>query len=58
MENLRNGVDVSNEKDYLKWTSKPSYRSKKKYLTVTSLQYVKVKLHQCFTKQHMLGCVY
>ena len=30
MENLRNWIDVklvSNEKDYLKWTSKPSYRS-------------------------------
>ena len=28
MEKLRNGIDVklvSNKKDYLKWTSKPSY---------------------------------
>ena len=32
MENLRNRIDVrlvSNEKDYLKWTSKPSYMSHK-----------------------------
>ena len=32
MENLRNRIDVkfvSNKKDYLKWTSKPSYRSQK-----------------------------
>ena len=28
MENLKNGIDVrlvNNEKDYLKWTSKPTY---------------------------------
>ena len=32
MENLRKKTDVelvSNENDYLKWTSKPSYMSKK-----------------------------
>ena len=32
MENLRNKIDiklVSNEKDYMKWTSKPSYMSQK-----------------------------
>ena len=32
MENLRNRIDVklvSNKKDYLKWTSKPSYMSYK-----------------------------
>ena len=29
MENLRNGIDVNNEKDYLKWTSKLSYMSQK-----------------------------
>ena len=32
MENLRNRIDIrlaSNEKDYLKWTSKPSYMSHK-----------------------------
>ena len=32
MENLRNRIDlklVNNEKDYLKWTSKPSYMSQK-----------------------------
>ena len=32
MENLRNKIDVkfvSNERDYLKWTSKPSYMSHK-----------------------------
>ena len=32
MENLRNIIDleiVNNEKDYLKWTSKPSYMSRK-----------------------------
>ena len=32
MENLRNRIDVklvSNKKDYLKWTSKPSYMSQK-----------------------------
>ena len=32
MKNLRNIVDVkfsSNKKDYLKWTSKPSYMSRK-----------------------------
>ena len=32
MENFRNRIDVrhvSNEKDYLKWTSKPSYMSQK-----------------------------
>ena len=30
MENLRNKIDVklvSNQKDYMKWTSKPSYMS-------------------------------
>ena len=30
MENVRNRIDVklvSNQKDYLKWTSKPSYMS-------------------------------
>ena len=30
MENLRNRIDaklISNKKDYLKWTSKPSYMS-------------------------------
>ena len=30
MENLRNRIDVklvSNKRDYLKWTSKPSYMS-------------------------------
>ena len=32
MKNLRNRIDVklvSNKKDYLKWTSKPSYMSHK-----------------------------
>ena len=32
MENLRNRIDVrfvSNDRDYLKWTSKPSYLSQK-----------------------------
>ena len=32
MENLRNRIDVklvTNKKDYLKWTSKPSYMSHK-----------------------------
>ena len=32
MENLRNRIDVklvSNKKDYLKWTSKPSYMTHK-----------------------------
>ena len=32
MENLRNRIDVelaSNKRDYLKWTSKPSYMSHK-----------------------------
>ena len=32
MENVRNRIDVqlvSNEKEYLKWTSKPSYLSHK-----------------------------
>ena len=36
MENLRDRIDVrlvSNKKDYLKWTSKPSYMSQK-YLTM------------------------
>ena len=34
MENVRNRIDltlVSNEKDYLKWTSKPRYMSHKKF---------------------------
>ena len=34
MENLRNRIDVklvSNKKDYLKWTSKPSYMSHKMF---------------------------
>ena len=34
MENLRNIIDVilvSNKKDYLKWTSKPSYMSQKMF---------------------------
>ena len=32
MENVRNRIDLkiaSNKKDYLKWTSKPSYMSRK-----------------------------
>ena len=32
MKNLRNRIDIklsSNEKDYLKWTSRPSYMSHK-----------------------------
>ena len=36
MENLRNRIDVkfvSNNKDFLKWTSKPSYMPQK-YLTI------------------------
>ena len=36
MENLRNQIDVKlvrNEKEYLKWTLKPSYKSQK-YLTM------------------------
>ena len=60
MENVRNRIDirlVSNEKDYLKWISKPNYVTKK-YLTMISLQYIKVKLHEHLTNQHMLGCVY
>ena len=35
MENLRNRIDVklvSNKKNYLKWTSKPSYMSHKIFL--------------------------
>ena len=31
MENLRNRTDVRNKKDYLKWTSKPSYMSQKTF---------------------------
>ena len=34
MENLRNRIDVrlvSNKKDYTKWTSKPSYMSRKTF---------------------------
>ena len=34
MENLRNKIDVelvNNKKDYLKWTSKPSYMSQKMF---------------------------
>ena len=37
MENLRNRINlklVNNEKDYLKFTPKPSYMSLKKYLTI------------------------
>ena len=36
MENLRNRIAVklvSNKKDYLKWTSKPSYLCHTRYLT-------------------------
>ena len=47
MENLRNRIDgklVSNEKDYLKWTSKPNYMSQK-YLTMIYMQYIKAKSH-------------
>ena len=29
MENLRNRIDVSNKKDYLKWASKPRYMLQK-----------------------------
>ena len=32
MENVKNRIDkrfISNEKDYLKWTSKPSYMSQR-----------------------------
>ena len=34
VENLRNKIDaklVSNKKDYLKWTSKPNYMSRKTF---------------------------
>ena len=37
MENLRNRIGaklVSNEKDCLKWTSKPSYMSQEKHLAM------------------------
>ena len=43
MENGRNRIDVrlvSNKKDYLKWTSKPSYMSQK-----TFVSYLVIKLH-------------
>ena len=47
MENLRNWIPVrfvNNQKDCLKWASKPSY-CHKKYLTVIYSQYIKAKLH-------------
>ena len=46
MENLRKKMDVklvSNERDYLKWTTKPSIRHAK-YLTMI-VKYVETKLH-------------
>ena len=46
MENLRKKMDVklvSNERDYLKWTTKPSKRHAK-YLTMI-VKYVETKLH-------------
>ena len=52
---MRNGNDVrllSNEKDYLKWTSKQSYMSQKKFdndLVAIGKSKVTLKL---------LGCVY
>ena len=56
VENLRNKIDaklVSNKKDYLKWTSKPSYMSHKKFendLVVICKNKVTLKL----TKVHTL----
>ena len=47
MENLRNRIYeklLGSEKDYLKWTSKPSYMPQK-YLTMIYLQCVKTKLN-------------
>ena len=47
MGNLRR-IDeelVSNKKDQLKWTSKPSAICHTKYLTVIWLQFVNTKLH-------------
>ena len=47
MESLRNRIDVrfvGNEKDYLKWTLKPSYMSHKLFENVQS-QYSKIKSH-------------
>ena len=57
MGNFRNKSDVrlvGNETDYLKCTSKPSYISYKKYLIMIQLQYVKLKLHEHLTNQHIL----
>ena len=45
MKNLRNRIDVSlvsNEKDYFKWTSKPSYMSQKIFYNNLA-KYVKAK---------------
>ena len=60
MENLRNRIDVklvNNGKDYLKWTSKPSYMSKKIFdndlVTIR-----KCKITLTLTNQHMLACAY
>ena len=47
MENVRNGIDVklvNNKKDYLKWTSKPSYMPRKIFGN-DLVAYLKTKLH-------------
>ena len=62
MKNLKNRSDeklVNNEKDYLKWTSKPSYLSQKTFdndlvAIPTAIPTSEVAL----TNQHTLACVY
>ena len=60
IKNLRHKIDiklVSNKKDYLKWTSKPSYMAHKIFdndLVVIS----KTKLHLRLKNLHTLECVF
>ena len=60
MESLRNTVDlrlVSNEKDFLKWTSKPSYMSQKLFNN-DLVAICKGNATLTLNKPAMLGCAY
>ena len=48
MKNLRNRIDVklvSNKKDYLEWTSKPSFMSQNVFDNYLVWKFVKATLH-------------
>ena len=60
MKNLENRMNirlVNNKKDYLKWTSKPSYISQKVFDNDLAAIY-KTKVILTVKNPHVLGCVY